>query len=395
MYPHINDIEGLPVIGEWYTVPCAVSSRNGQAVPVLGPVHSDPEIMKDPQDHIHVDWRFASQRYIEETLQALEGTQWNDKGSVQLPTVRALRVEKGLWTFKDASAKCQRQLPFMVRTNPVYYDQPAPGFRCPHRGVRLRGHWQDSRYNMLCPLHGACINLCNSDNPDLPVNDEVILLHPTPKKPSACMHLDPQIMLEGLAARAVQLKSGDGRQPATCGLGVKLSPGHVEIEARHDCWQSRFYPSTEHEWMELCQAEQRLEEHVLEVLAHLPDPILERIQVHAQCLMLLNLMKRPVPAGVPLQSLAMEQRLRSKSKLLNLYLFEGWFVSSISIDELEVGLYGPSEQVLKEIETVQKALDNVKTEAAQLLTQAKERLQQEWHSEVQKNPPVSESVNAA
>jgi hypothetical protein len=179
MYPHINDIDGLPVIGEWYTVPCAVSSRTGQSVPVLGPIHSDPEIMKVPWDHIHVDWRFASQRYIEETLQALEGTQWNDKGSVQLPTVRALRVEEGLWTFKDGAARCQRQLPFMIRTNPVYYDQPAPGFRCPHRGVSLKGHWQDNRYNMLCPLHGACINLCDPANPDLPVNDEVVLLRPS------------------------------------------------------------------------------------------------------------------------------------------------------------------------------------------------------------------------
>ena len=203
-------------------------------------------------------------------------------------------------------------------------------------------------------------------------------------------------MLEGLAARAVQLKSGDCRQPATSGLGVTLSPGgYVEIESYHDVWRNRFDPSTEHERMELYEAEQRLENHVLDVLANLPVPILERIQLHAQCLMLLELIKRPVPAGVPLQSLAIEQRLPSKSKLLNLYLFEGWYVSSIAIDELFVDLYGPPDQVLEEAERIRKALVDVKTETDRLLAQAKERLLQEWDVEVSKNPPVSERVDAA
>jgi hypothetical protein len=51
--------------------------------------------------------------------------------------------------------------------------------------------------------------------------------------------------------------------------------------------------------------------------------------------------------------------------------------------------------VLEEAERIRKALADVKTETDQLLAQAKERLLQEWDAEVQKNPPVSEKVDAA
>jgi hypothetical protein len=141
--------------------------------------------------------------------------------------------------------------------------------------------------------------------------------------------------------------------------------------------------------MELYEAERLLEEHVLDVLDNLPFSILECVQIHAQCLMLLELLKRPVPPGVPLRSLALMQQLTSTNPWMKLTLFGNRRVCHLEVDpDLYNYLEGAPEIVLQEMRKVKKAFDRVETETDLLLTQVEAQLVQEWNAEVRKNPPL-------
>lgn len=205
------------------------------------------------------------------------------------------------------------------------------------------------------------------------------------------MQLDLQIILNGLAVRALKLELGKNIGQRTSGLKLSLYLETVEVSNYTlSCTEHRrFAPSSEHEWMELYEAEQRLRDHVLEVLANLPLSVFECIQVHAQCLMLLEILREEVPPGVPLRSLARAHELSSNSPWMVLTLFDPYQVCRLEVgSEVCSQLEGDPEVVLLEMRKVKKAFDRIETETDRLLTEAAAQLVQEWNAEVRKNPPL-------
>lgn len=64
----INTIDGQPIIGRRYWVPCV---RFRQMLwPVIGPSHSDADL-GTPEEHLHCDGRFLSERQIQVNLDAV------------------------------------------------------------------------------------------------------------------------------------------------------------------------------------------------------------------------------------------------------------------------------------------------------------------------------------
>lgn len=70
MIQRVSDIEGEPVVGKFYLVPCVplyVLGVRGGWWPVLMPSHRDPEL-NAPYEHFHYDWRFVSKPHYESVL---------------------------------------------------------------------------------------------------------------------------------------------------------------------------------------------------------------------------------------------------------------------------------------------------------------------------------------
>jgi hypothetical protein len=205
------------------------------------------------------------------------------------------------------------------------------------------------------------------------------------------MQLNPQIILDGLAVRSLKLELGKNISQRTSGLKLSLYMGTVEVSYYTiQCTEGRrFSPATEHEWMELYEAKEQLRDHVLDVLDNLPISIFECIQIHAQCLILLELLGEQVPPGVPLRSLARAHELSSNSPLMLLSLFGTYHACHLEVDpELCSQLEGAPDAVLAEMQKVKKAIDKIEVETDQLLLQAAARLVQEWNAEIRKNPPL-------
>jgi hypothetical protein len=170
MYQHINEIEGLPEIGQMYWVPCITSKRGSQApiknVPVTGTIHQDKFYFDVEWKHIHFDVRFIAgrvQEWLEEDACITE-----DPASILNYAVHTDDLLHGPY---DRLLRCMRHTPVFRLNNceemvlPLQQKLPqskrrlpAKCMRCPHRGTPLNGI--PLRMGVVvCPAHGLAFDV--------------------------------------------------------------------------------------------------------------------------------------------------------------------------------------------------------------------------------------------
>jgi hypothetical protein len=165
---HIRDVNGLPVIGRQYRVPCVWARFYSQPllVPIIGPWHEDVAL-EFPHEHFHIDWRFV------------KDWQWFRVGhSIGSPAALGQVITAPEGEVFECRRKCIRQMPEF----PMFRSDGAPtqqarrihracqGMRlkpgcmvCPHKGMPLNGLPVDGEGRVVCPGHGMRWDLATGE----------------------------------------------------------------------------------------------------------------------------------------------------------------------------------------------------------------------------------------
>lgn len=177
----ITDLSAPPVPGTFYLVPTV--RYNWHNVdgdwPVIGPKHTDAEVLNFPFPHYHVDLRFLAPKMAHR----LSRHQWS--GFTALAFTPLCRHPDGrrdvtlphpdpVWRRRlchRATAPTPRDLGDFVRGHrarmpaleAAYMDATLisgpKGFVCPHKHAPLGSVAPDCDGNVVCPLHGLRWNL--------------------------------------------------------------------------------------------------------------------------------------------------------------------------------------------------------------------------------------------
>ncbi len=162
-------------VGKFYNVPCIKTTRDaawcGEWMPVIGPLHSDAEIIKFPASHWHIDWRFvlsSAMRHVRtetpygNVVQRIAYEHHPDDFSIyKQPLIEGDVVVRRM--------KCKRDWPPYPHAKQQRHWGPelekafagcklGPGMVCPHRGVPLDGAQRDGDV-VTCPGHGLRWNI--------------------------------------------------------------------------------------------------------------------------------------------------------------------------------------------------------------------------------------------
>lgn len=164
------------VIGQFYRVP-AVRVKNWCGfsgwLPVIGPKHSDAEVIKFPWPHWHIDWRFAPTKA------------WNTASAVRLPGYvygRPIQcpnnrdevvVQEGP---ADRLMKCKRALPsyieplnanwkhdWITELRNMFCETKITNGLCPHRGIPASAMIREGDV-LICPGHGLRFNALTGES---------------------------------------------------------------------------------------------------------------------------------------------------------------------------------------------------------------------------------------
>jgi Rieske [2Fe-2S] domain len=157
------------VIGKYYSVP-AVRVKDWYGfdgwVPVIGPKHSDAEVIKFPWPHWHVDWRFAPSRTYE-YLSYVRNPGYLYGRPIQCPNNRGETVVvEGL---TDRRMKFKRELPpyivapanwkndWISELRQMFCGTRITNGLCPHRGIPASAMIREGDV-LTCPGHGLRFN---------------------------------------------------------------------------------------------------------------------------------------------------------------------------------------------------------------------------------------------
>lgn len=171
----IDCLDGPPIVGEFYLVPCIKRmfrdghDDEGEWLPIIGPEHEDAGIVNFPRMHFHYDWRFmrkhtmdwlgfirdgkASRVYgsVAVTGQHEDydviGPQWNRrKCHREFPPYPA--------DYSLASFNGKKHHPWLDRLEDAHAGRTLPACKtCPHRGIPLRSV-RAVDGTVTCPGHG-------------------------------------------------------------------------------------------------------------------------------------------------------------------------------------------------------------------------------------------------
>lgn len=185
-FQNISEVEGLPVVGRRYWVPCVRAAN--MLWPVLGPQHADPDLGA-PEEHLHCDGRFMDERQIQFNLDQLFAVAKRLPDLWLTEEVKALgitTVEEGFAPLRVRGSThaaslaatlalpvaslhpptlhlrvCKRETPtsppgwFLPALESQHSSAKAHDCRvCPHRGTPLTGLPVDNEGGVVCPAHG-------------------------------------------------------------------------------------------------------------------------------------------------------------------------------------------------------------------------------------------------
>lgn len=161
-------------IGKRYWVWCIRTSRRAgygcAHMPINGPWHEDAAIIRFPDEHYHVDWRFVARLQWERCIRYY----WHssDLGRVQTKVLTAWAIAPGINGNPAVPVlrlrMCHRDAPdfpgigpWMKELEAKFKDHRLPDkcFTCPHRGIDLRSGNVRADGTVVCPGHGLKWNL--------------------------------------------------------------------------------------------------------------------------------------------------------------------------------------------------------------------------------------------
>jgi len=175
--PRITEIDGPPVVGQHYMVPCARTVQLTDGVPgtfdhacgawtpVIGPRHTDREIIGFSFEHYHYDLRFLPLRLFNHLTWGGKSPQ-GAYGTVAFAKPTCTRLEGPIWRRRKCrreqppypvqygSGPALRQHPWLGHLEDAFADRTLPTCKtCPHRGILLTSQPAvDGR--VTCPGHG-------------------------------------------------------------------------------------------------------------------------------------------------------------------------------------------------------------------------------------------------
>lgn len=154
----ITDLTNPPIVGHNYLVRCVKSCaanwcKGNRTIPVNGSFHCDKEIIGFPEEHIHIDFRFISNKELRRL---------NVNDSLFGRVVSKKFVEFECWEVR----RCNRLMPkfpkqtlghhliWMPELEKTFRDKQIACGRCPHQGIDLRLINCDRSLYKVCPGHG-------------------------------------------------------------------------------------------------------------------------------------------------------------------------------------------------------------------------------------------------
>jgi Rieske [2Fe-2S] domain len=169
--PKITELACPPEIGRQYYVPCGFPNRiHGlvparEWIPLLLPCHSDVHILKFPDAHYNIDWRFVSPTIINKIPQ-LESNQWAgivfmekllDERGIQWRQRKCHRAMPSFPTHvKERGSHIYDEIRWLRPLEQHYQHTTIVQHRCPHQGIDLTTiPFNDEGYQ-VCPRHGLC-----------------------------------------------------------------------------------------------------------------------------------------------------------------------------------------------------------------------------------------------
>ena len=157
-------------VGKFYRVPCVLAHGRFVCgtgwVPVIGPPHEDAEIINFPDEHYHIDWRFAHARMLYRAQQVGRISEFgrvimvrtNQRYGDPQPIVLDGPVMKRRLCRREFST-FPRMASWQLALDAAYRDcKLKPGMVCPHRGIPLESVRAMDGI-VTCPGHGLRWNV--------------------------------------------------------------------------------------------------------------------------------------------------------------------------------------------------------------------------------------------
>lgn len=165
LIPQITDVETVKR-GRYYSVPCVKvpesiptlvgGFRSGDWIPILGSLHSDPEIGADYL-HYHYDRRFCKDRIPARSVLAF-GVPGQKLLWPNADTVVRWRWRKCYRAIDNAFADFS-QARIIKKLEDIHEKcRLQSNNLCPHRNISLNGIPTDDNGNVTCPAHGLTWN---------------------------------------------------------------------------------------------------------------------------------------------------------------------------------------------------------------------------------------------
>lgn len=139
----------------------------GRWRPVLGPLHTDAEIVNFPHEHWHVDWRFAPEAFWQGAARYAPAVSASKAHGVVVVHRRKNSAELGTnGVLYRRFVRCLRPMPAYLPTDyhvpwlaELEEDMASKGARmkclkCPHRGLPLLDELTDAKGVVTCQGHG-------------------------------------------------------------------------------------------------------------------------------------------------------------------------------------------------------------------------------------------------
>ena len=181
--PVFAPLPDAPVVGTFYRRPCVRAhwpTKWIRWLPILGPVHSDPEHIRAEFQHVHVDYRFLNteiREYLARLVRKLPDdflhkriystpisfvTPHGYEKPVALDEIHRLEIDPKSW-MSIRPRKYQGPYPPYPYENVAWLHDLSEAYAertlinghiCPHRGADLTGIVPDDDGVVTCPLHG-------------------------------------------------------------------------------------------------------------------------------------------------------------------------------------------------------------------------------------------------